>query len=70
MKDQHQIFFNVEVAGSHVLPHGKDLVIFVQFWTMQKKNRVVFWLAWLKAVVAVIKLCNFVVVLWFTNTYA
>jgi|TergutCu122P1_1016479.scaffolds.fasta_scaffold1523705_2 hypothetical protein len=33
MKDQHQIFFNVEVAGSLVLPHEKDLVIFVQFWT-------------------------------------
>lgn len=39
MKDQHQIFFNVEVAGSHVLPHEKDLVIFVQFWAMQIKQQ-------------------------------
>jgi hypothetical protein len=35
MKDQHQIFFNVVVAGSHVLPHEKDVIIIVQFLTTQ-----------------------------------
>lgn len=41
MKDQHQIFFNVEVAGSLVLPHETDLVIFVQF--LDNVNKTMEW---------------------------